>query len=112
MNEISSNFEFLSGESLANFSVEQFKESAKNLALKYDSDLDAVEFVSEVESFKYQANSMMINLKKATPMDILKFIHSYSLAEVYSNIELPYEFFAQFQLLSPRVSEVLVNWSW
>ena len=63
------------------------------MARKYTSDLDASEFISEIESFKYQADSMMNNVKEATPLEILQFVHSCALTDAYPNIEIAIRMF-------------------
>ncbi len=95
MDEVSADFEFLSGNSLIEQSVDQAKKSASNLAQKYNKDLFLCEFVSEIVSFKFQAKSLVgvKNLKKMNPLEILQLIHSYSLTEAYSNIEIALRIF-------------------
>ena len=76
--EVSENFKLLRGDQLA--------KAAENLARKYISDLDASEFIAEI-SLKYP-DSMMNNLKEATPLEILQFIHPCALTDAYPNIEI------------------------
>src|SRR5277367_5143150 len=54
MEEVSGDFNFLTGQSLVTMTSEQLKECAMNLGSKYPKDLNAVEFSSEVETFKFQ----------------------------------------------------------
>lgn len=92
MSCVSSDFEFLSGVSLSVLSVEELKKCAADLAQKY-GDLDAVEFMSEIESFKFQANSLLGSLKNSNPIEILQLIHTYSLMDIYPNIEIALRIF-------------------
>ena len=39
--------------------------------------------MSEVESFKFQGESLMTNFKNATPIEILQLIHAYALKDIY-----------------------------
>jgi len=49
--------------------------------------LDVVEIVSEVESFKFQTAELLKDPTTPTPMELLQLIHTYSLQEMYPNIE-------------------------
>jgi hypothetical protein len=88
LSKISFDFEFLRGDSLSCVSIDQLKKSAMNLAKMYPKDVDENELISEVESFKFQAESLMENLKSANPLDLLQLIHKYSLKAAYPNIEI------------------------
>ena len=83
MSKISSNFYFLSGESFLSLTVERLKICSATLTKIYNNDLDATEFMSEVESFKFQGESLMTNFKNATPIEILQLIHTYALKDIY-----------------------------
>ncbi|XP_065645445.1 uncharacterized protein LOC136075925 [Hydra vulgaris] len=93
MAEISSDFEFLNGNSLASMSVEDLKKCGDKLYQKYVRDLNANEFPSEIESFKFQASVLIPDLKNANPLKILQFMHTYSLTEAYPFIEIALRIF-------------------
>jgi hypothetical protein len=52
--------------------LDDLKRRATDLALKYNSDLDAPEFVCEIESFKYQAMEIFENLGNMDTFEILQ----------------------------------------
>src|ERR1700733_2015949 len=76
-------------------SVAQPKICAATLTKRYmyKNDLDVTEFVSEVESFKFQGESFMTNFKHATPIEILQLIHTCALTNIYPNIEIALRIF-------------------
>lgn len=93
MSAIACDFHFLSFDFMQSTSVEVLQKHAADLAVKYPSDLDAAEFVSELESFKFQAAALMKDDIKCTPMDLLQFVHMYNLQDVYPNIEVALRLF-------------------
>jgi len=55
---------------------------------------DIVEIVSEVEfSFKFQTAELLKDPTTATPMELLQLIHTYSLQEIYPNVEIALRIF-------------------
>lgn len=58
------------------------------MALKYKDDLDGNELSLEIESFNYQACSLIPNLKETNLIDVVNFIHEYKLLSNYPNIEI------------------------
>lgn len=88
LHEVSSDFDFLSGHKLSTISVFELQKAAVNLALKYESDLNAIAISSEILSFKQHAISIFPNIKSASILDVLKLIHNYSLTESYPNLEV------------------------
>ncbi|XP_065658422.1 uncharacterized protein LOC136082936 [Hydra vulgaris] len=93
MAEISSDFEFLNDNSLASMSVEDLKKCGNKLCQKHVRDLNANEFLSEIESFKFQVSVLIPDLKNANPLKILQFMHIYSLTEAYPFIEIALRIF-------------------
>jgi len=93
LNEISSNFNFLSGSSLKLLTSEQLRTRAMNLANIYPHDLDKTEFASEIASFKYQANSLLSDLATASEKELLQLIHRYCLQDAYPNCEIALRIF-------------------
>jgi hypothetical protein len=61
--------------------------------MKYSEDLNEFALYSELECFKNQAPNLKDNFKTATPLDILKYIHKYSLKDVYPNTEIALRIF-------------------
>jgi len=66
---------------------------SRDLAMKYLDDLNGFDLYSESERFKNQAYNLMDNFKSATPFELLKFIHKYSLKDVCPNIEIALRIF-------------------
>ncbi|XP_065665568.1 uncharacterized protein LOC136086994 [Hydra vulgaris] len=83
-------FEFLNGNSLASMSVKDLKKCEDKLCQKYVLDLNVNEFLSEIESFKFQASVLIPDLN---PLKILQFMHTYSLTEAYPYIEITLRIF-------------------
>ena len=61
--------------------------------MKYSDDLDVVEFVSEQESFKFQASTLILNVAKATSLNLLQMIHTLGLEDVYPYTEIALRIF-------------------
>ncbi|XP_022177474.1 zinc finger MYM-type protein 1-like [Myzus persicae] len=93
MEEVSSDFEFLSGHFLYHQSDDIIKKYASDLAIKYSKDLDGTELVSELLCFKHQASSLFSDLNSASPLDLINVIHSNSLKDIYPNIEIALRIF-------------------
>ena len=62
LTDIVSEFCFLTGHGLHTMTAENIRKHAHDLALKYSDDLDVVEFVSEQESFKFQASTLILRM--------------------------------------------------
>jgi len=92
MNKVVSDFRFLTGNKLFNMKSDELKWS-RDLAMKYLDDLNGFDLYSELERFKNQAYNLMDNFKSATPFELLKFIHKYSLKDVCPNIEIALRIF-------------------
>ncbi|XP_064423027.1 zinc finger MYM-type protein 1-like [Latimeria chalumnae] len=93
LSEVASDFNFLTGSSLSAMPVSNLKKCAADLAQKYSKDLDALETVSEIESFKFQGASVMPDFSSATPLSLLMLIHKWSLTSSYPNIEIALRIF-------------------
>ncbi|KAF0725760.1 zinc finger MYM-type protein 1-like [Aphis craccivora] len=93
MNKVVSDFGFLNGNKLFNMKSEDVLKWSKDLAIKYSEDLNGFDLYSELECFKNQAQNLMGDFKSATPLELLKFIHKYSLKDVYLNIEIALRIF-------------------
>jgi hypothetical protein len=66
---------------------------SKYLAMKYSEDLNGFALYSELECFKNQTPNLKDNFKTATPLELLKYIHKYSLKDVYLNTEIALRIF-------------------
>lgn len=93
MNKVVSDFGFLNGNKLFNMKTEDVLKWSKDLAIKYSEDLNGFDLYSKLEYFKNQTHNLMDDFKSATPLDILKCIHKYSLKDVYPNIEIAIRIF-------------------
>lgn len=87
MSEINENFGFLYGSSLMDHSMEYIQKCAADLSLKYETDLNSSDFISEIKDFKCQAFSLLPDLRAATPLALLQLITTYSLRAEYPNVE-------------------------
>lgn len=76
------------GKSLFTKTVEDLTMCATLLSSKHSHDLNAVEFASEVASFKFQAISLFTNLQQWGPLDLLQQIHKLGLQDIYPNLEV------------------------
>ncbi|KAF0762752.1 Uncharacterized protein FWK35_00006458 [Aphis craccivora] len=68
-------------------SMEYIQKCAADLSLKYETDLNSSDFISEIKDFKYQAFSLLPDLRAATPLALLQLITTYSLRAEYPNVE-------------------------
>jgi len=93
MNKVVSDFGFLTGNKLFNMKSEYVLKWSRDLAMKYSDDLNGFDLYSELGCFKNQAYNLMDNFKSATPLELLKYIHKYSLKDVYPNIEIALRIF-------------------
>jgi len=82
---------FLNVEFLQSASIDTLQKHAADLAMKYPADV--VEIVSEVESFKFQTAELLKDPTTATPMELIQLTHTYSLQEIYPNIEIDLRIF-------------------
>ncbi|CAL1300149.1 unnamed protein product [Larinioides sclopetarius] len=110
---ISSDFNFLSGKTLNESSVSYLEKCAADLGSKYNRDIDTLEFINEVVTFKFQVKELVENINTASHLDILKVISKYGLRNAYPNIEIALRIFMTMPTMSvarPKsVSEVRNN---
>ncbi|CAL1277017.1 unnamed protein product [Larinioides sclopetarius] len=71
---ISSDFNFLSEKTLNESSVSYLEKCAADLGSKYNRDIDTLEFINEVVTFKFQVKELVENINTASHLDILKVI--------------------------------------
>lgn len=88
MSSISSDFYFLTGPALRNQSLNDLTKCATDFGLKYSNDVDVVELCNEIETFKMQAEELLGDLEKATPLDLLQKIQEFNLSDIYPNIQI------------------------
>ncbi|XP_060865965.1 zinc finger MYM-type protein 1-like [Metopolophium dirhodum] len=93
MSEINENFGFLYGSSLTDHSMDYIQKCAADLSLKYKTDLNSSDFISEIKDFKSQAFSLLPDLRAATPLALLQLITTYSLRAEYPNVEIALRIF-------------------
>ncbi|MBW0529459.1 hypothetical protein O181_069174 [Austropuccinia psidii MF-1] len=93
LSNISSNFSFLCGRNLSSMEIDDIKKWSDDLALLYSVDLNGGELFTEVQSFKFQASTLISSFKTATSYDFLKCIHQHSLQDVYPNLEVALRIF-------------------
>ncbi|XP_039954213.1 uncharacterized protein LOC120770697 [Bactrocera tryoni] len=86
VNKVADDFAFLSGQAIVNTSVTELTKIAADLAIKYPDDLDPHEFSSEIESFKFQATTLMSEATDMNHLNVLEKIFDLSLEDVYPNI--------------------------
>ena len=51
------------------------------------------EFTCEIQGFKFEASTLIKNIKTATPLDILQALHDFGLTESYPNINIAIRIF-------------------
>lgn len=100
MNEVCEDFSFLFGWSLESMSIGDLQKSAADLAIKYSNDLSIVDFTSEIENFKFQAETILPNIKNATPLEIIQALHDFGLIESYPNINIALRIFLTIPVTS------------
>lgn len=93
LQEVANDFSFLNGHALKIMPLDDLKRCATDLALKYNSDLDAPEFVCEIESFKYQAMEVFENLGDMDAFQILQKNYELSLQNTYPNLDIALRIF-------------------
>ncbi|XP_065671947.1 zinc finger MYM-type protein 1-like [Hydra vulgaris] len=90
---VCNDFSFLYGMSLESTSVLDLKKSAADLAIKYSKDLNMYQFTCEIQSFKFEASTIIPNIKTATLLDILQELHDFDLIDSYPNINIAIRIF-------------------
>ncbi|GBN93649.1 hypothetical protein AVEN_259050-1 [Araneus ventricosus] len=88
-----SDFSFLSGKALIESSVSYFEKCAADFGAKYNKNIENLELVNEVSTFKFQVKELVKNISTASHLDILKVILKYGLRNVYPNIEIALRIF-------------------
>lgn len=93
LNEISDDFEFLSGHSILTMDITALKKCAADCALKCSKDLDLAEIVCKIGSLKFEAILLMQNIHKATHLEVLQMLHRWGIVPDYPNIEIALRIF-------------------
>lgn len=91
--EVANDFQFLAGSSLKNWTLASLENSAKDLGLKYNHDVDSYELLKEIGIFKFQMMELIEDIESASHLDILKAIHAYQVQDAYPNIEISLRIF-------------------
>ena len=76
-------FQFFKWRLFLSLTVERVKICSATPTKIYNNDQDATKFISEVESFEFQGESLITNFKNVTPIEILQLIHTYALKDIY-----------------------------
>lgn len=90
---VSSDFNFLSGKSLSEYSDSLLIKCAADLGAMYAKDIDTSELVNEVVTIKYHAKELIKDINKASHLDVLNAISNYELRDAYPNIEIALRIF-------------------
>ncbi|KMQ87036.1 zinc finger mym-type protein 1-like protein [Lasius niger] len=93
LNDIAENFNFLSIQSLKNISTENLKKQAADLALNYENDINRAEFLSELESLKFQGHTLFADSESTSSLDLLQTLHQFSLVETCPNVDIALRIF-------------------
>ncbi|KAF0710596.1 Uncharacterized protein FWK35_00036342, partial [Aphis craccivora] len=80
--------------------MENLKRAGVDLCNKYENDLDKIEFISELESFKEHVYNIDDDLKRATFFEMLNFIYKNKLQEAYPNISVAYQIYLTMPVTS------------
>jgi len=72
---------------------DEIKRWVNDLALMYEHDIDGPELFLEIEKFKFQASKLMCSFQSAAQLDLLKYIHHYTLQDFYPNLEVALRIF-------------------
>jgi hypothetical protein len=92
-NSVSSDFSFLSWKVLNESTTSHLEKCVADFGIKYSRDIDTVELINEVVSFKFQAAELLENIDRASYLDMLKCITKYGLRDAYPNIEIALRIF-------------------
>lgn len=79
--------------SLKNITIENLKKQAADLALNYENDINKVEFLSELETLKFQADTLFADFESTSSLDLLQALHQFSLVETCPNVEIALRIF-------------------
>ncbi|KAF0703446.1 Uncharacterized protein FWK35_00032722, partial [Aphis craccivora] len=93
MENIAQDFSFLDPTIIYSWPMENLKRAGVDLCNKYENNLDKIEFISELESFKEHVYSIDDVLKRATFFVMLNFIYKNKLQEAYPNISVAYQIY-------------------
>ncbi|CAG9822032.1 unnamed protein product [Phaedon cochleariae] len=93
LKEVSDDFEFLNGQFISQATLEDIKKNAADLVQKYEDNLDASEFIDEIESFKFQASDLVHNFAELDHIQTLQIIHENELEKIYPNIDIALRIF-------------------
>ncbi|GBM48142.1 Cathepsin L [Araneus ventricosus] len=85
---ISSDFSFLSKKAFNESSVSYLEKCSADFGAKYNRDIDTLELVNEIATFKFQVKELVKNINTASHLDILKVISKYGLRNANPNIEI------------------------
>lgn len=93
LNDVAADFSFLSILSLKNIIIENLKKQAADLALNYENDINKVEFLNELKTLKFQADTFFADFESTSFLDLLQALHQFSLVETCPNVEIALRIF-------------------
>ena len=100
LQQLSQDFEFLSGLNIATLDENILSTFCIDLSTKYASDLNGPEFISEVLSAKKLFPPLNKNFKNMEHLEILQLLYNFSLASNYKNMETAYRIFLTIPVTS------------
>ncbi|KAL4119494.1 hypothetical protein QTP88_012301 [Uroleucon formosanum] len=100
MENIAQDFSFLDPTIIYSWPMKNLKRAGVDLCNKYENDLNKIEFISELESFKEHVNNIDDDLKRATFFEMLNFIYKNKLQDAYPNISVAYQIYLTMPVTS------------
>ncbi|XP_060855087.1 uncharacterized protein LOC132932790 [Metopolophium dirhodum] len=100
MENIAQDFSFLDPIIIYSWPMENLKRAGVDLCNKYENDLNKIEFISELESFKEHVYNIDDDLKRATFFEMLNFIYKNKLQDAYPNISVAYQIYLTMPVTS------------
>ncbi|KAL4091733.1 hypothetical protein QTP88_026380 [Uroleucon formosanum] len=100
MENIAQDFSFLNPTIIYSWPMENSKRAGVDLCNKYENNLNKIEFISELESFKEHVYNIDDDLKRATFFEMLNFIYKNKLQDVYPNISVAYQIYLTMPVTS------------
>ncbi|KAL4107535.1 hypothetical protein QTP88_017867 [Uroleucon formosanum] len=100
MENIAQDFSFLDPTIIYSWPMENLKKAGVDLCIKYENDLNKIEFISQLESFKEHVYNIDDDLKRVTFFEMLNFIYKNKLQDAYPNISVAYQIYLTMPVTS------------
>ncbi|KAL4126085.1 hypothetical protein QTP88_010314 [Uroleucon formosanum] len=100
IDEAAQDFSFLDGKFLFTLPTIQLKKHAMDFCIKYEKDIDKIEFILELDSFTQHVFQLENKLIDARSDEILSFILKNGLQDAYPNIYTAYQIFLTLPVTS------------